>query len=259
MDGPGAMMDLMPETPAEAVVQFGPEEDTAREQRRSRPGVHLAELAGDRRIMPLAAALGGVALFGSLVSEWQITSIDGSLFGDGEVGIRPLETTVADLGSLGGGYLTGLLLLVPAVVLTMFGPAAGRRYTRLAGLSIGGVLLGILAATGSHLGDTSLTVGQPGLNGLEENQVTITHGRGIWCAAAGVALMLLAMYLAGRAPGAAPSQQQEAPVEEPPAVWSWRRPAPNEAEEGPPEAPFDLTVAPAKPFTASEDNRDKPS
>ncbi|MEU4214823.1 hypothetical protein [Actinoplanes sp. NPDC026623] len=248
----------MPETPAEAVVQFGPEEDSTGE-RRVRPGVHLAELAGDHRIVPLAAALGGVALFGSLVSEWQITNIDGTLLGEGEAGSRALETTVADLGGWGGGYLAGLLLLVPAVVLTMFGPAAGRRYARLTALSVGGVLLAMLAAIGSYLGETSRIVGQSGLNGLEDDQVTVTNGRGIWCAAAGIALTLLAMYLAGRDLAAAASPQQEAPAGEPPAVWSWRRPAPNEAEEGPPDAPFDLTVAPAKPFTPSQDNRDKPS
>ncbi|MEU7903890.1 hypothetical protein [Actinoplanes sp. NPDC049118] len=247
----------MPETPAEAVVQFGPDDGAARERNRIRPGAQLAELAGDRRIVPLAAALGGVALFGSLVSEWQITSVDGAFWGDGEVGTRPLETTVADLSGWGGGYLTGLLLLVPSVVLTMFGPAAGRRYARLTALSIGGVLLGMLAAVGSYLGDTSRIVGQLGASNLEEDQVTISHGRGIWCAAAGVALTLVAMYLAGRELRAGPPQQQEeAPAEEPPVVWSWRR---DEAEDGPPDAPIGLTVTPAKPFTASQDNRDKPS
>jgi hypothetical protein len=250
------MMDLMPETSAEAVVQFGPEQDAESDERRVRPGAHLAELAGDRRVTPLAAALGGVALFGSLVSEWQITNVDGALWGEGEVG-RPLATTVADLGGWGGGYLAGLLLLVPAVVLTMFGPATGRRYARLIALSVGGSLLGMLAAIGSNLGDTSRIIGQ--VTGLEDNQVTIKLGRGIWCAAAGVALILLAMYLAGRHLGVAPSQQSQAPAEEPPAAWSWRRPASDESGEGPPDAPFDLTVAPAKPFTASLDNRDKAS
>ncbi|GID97328.1 hypothetical protein Adi01nite_67400 [Amorphoplanes digitatis] len=249
-------MDLMPETPAEAVVQFGPDEDVAPRRTRIRPGAQLAELAGDRRVVPLAAALGGVALFGSLVSEWQITNVDGTFWGDGEVGTRPLETTVADLGGWGGGYLTGLLLLVPAVVLTLFGPAAGRRYTRLTALSVGGALLGMLAAVGSYLGDTSRIVGQIGATNLKEEQVTISQGRGIWCAAAGVVLTLLAMYLAGRVSGAEPARQGEEPEPEP--VWSWRRPA-DDAEDGPPDAPIGLTVTSAKPFTPTQDNRDKPS
>jgi hypothetical protein len=252
------MMDLMPETPAEAVVQFGPDDDAAPERTRISPSAHLARLASDRRVVPLAAALGGIALFGSLVSEWQVTNVDGAFWGDGEVGARPLETTVADLGDWGGGYLTGLLLLVPAVVLTLFGPAAGRRYTRLTALSICGVLLGMLAAVGSYLGDTSRIVGQVSASNLQEDQVTISHGRGIWCAAAGVALTLLAMYLAGRASGAGPGRSDEEPEDEPPTVWSWRRPA-DDAEDRPPDAPIGLTVTPAKPFTPTQDNRDKPS
>ncbi|MET8150043.1 hypothetical protein ACIBSW_36160 [Actinoplanes sp. NPDC049668] len=246
----------MPETPAEAVVQFGPDDDAAPERTRFRPGAHLAGLAADRRVVPLAAVLGGVALFGSLVSEWQVTNVDAAFWGDGEVSARPLETTVADLDGWAGGYLTGLLLLVPAVVLTLFGPAAGRRYTRLTALSIGGVLLGMLAAVSSHLGDTSRILGQIGATNLGEDQVTISHGRGIWCAAVGVALTLLSMYLAGRDSGAGPQSPEEAP--EPPPVWSWRRPAPD-AEDGPPDAPIGLTVTPAKPFTPTQDNRDKPS
>jgi hypothetical protein len=173
---------------------------------------------------------------------------------------------VADLGGWGGGYLAGLLLLAAAVVLTLFGPPAGRRYARLCALSTGGVLLAMVLAMGSYLGDVSRPVGQLGLSNLDEDQVTISLGRGIWCAAAGVLLALAAMILAGRHLGAAPAPAlapvddpaaEEPPVEAEAALWSWRRPATRE-DEGLPEAPFDLTVAPAKPFISSPDNRDTP-
>ena len=48
------------------------------------------------------------------------------------------------LGAFGGAYLTGLFLLVAAIVLTLFGPPAGRRYARLAGLGVGGAVLGVV-------------------------------------------------------------------------------------------------------------------
>ena len=255
------MMDLMPET-GEAVVEFGPDEDAERTPGRRPPvGALLTGLAGDRRLVPLAAALGGVALFASLISEWQLTEVDGTFWGDGEVGARPpLETMVADLGGWGGGYLAGLFLLVGSVVLTLFGPAAGRRYARLCALSTGGVLLAMVVALGSYLGDTSRTVGQLGLTSLEEDQVAISLGRGTWCAAAGVLLVLLAMILAGRhlqaepVPVDAPAEATP-PIEPEAAMWSWRRPATDE-EDGLPDEPFGLTVAPTKPFMAAQNNRD---
>lgn len=257
------MMVPMPET-GEAVVEFGPDDD-ARDTpgRRASVGGFLTGLAGDHRLVPLTAALGGVALFGSLVSEWQLTEVDGAFWGDSEVSARPLETTVADLGAWGGGYLTGLFLLVAAVVLTLFGPAAGRRYARLSALSVGGVLLAMVAAAASYLGDTSRIVGQAGLSGLAEDQVKIAHGRGVWCAAAGVALVLVATILAGRHQPAGPAPVDAPAGTEPPdlvepAVWSWRRPVTTE-EDGPPDAPFDLTVTSAKPFTTTAENVDKPS
>ncbi|GAA3349706.1 hypothetical protein GCM10020358_72820 [Amorphoplanes nipponensis] len=248
----------------ESVVEFGPVDDAPRARRRAPMGGALTGLAGDHRLVPLAAALGGVALFGSLISEWQVTAVDGTFWGDGEVGDRSLVTTIADLDGWGGGYLTGLFLLVAAVVLTLFGPSAGRRYARLTALAAGGVLLAVVAAIASDLGDTSRIVGQLGRTNLENDQVTIDLGRGVWCAAIGAALVVLAMALAGRHLGvaAAPASPGPATDEEPPAaaaapVWSWRRPATTE-EDGPPDAPFDLTVTSAKPFTTSQANTDKP-
>jgi hypothetical protein len=267
VDGVRAMMGPMPET-GEAVVEFGPndgpdDDAEATPRRRATAGAFLSGLAGDRRIVPLAAALGGVALFGSLISEWQLTEVDGAFWGDGEVGTRPLETTVADLGGWAGGYLSGLFLLVIAVVLALFGPPAGRRYARLAGLSAGGVLLAMVVALGSYLGEISRTVGQLGLSNLEEDQITISYGRGLWCAGAGVVLILAALILAGRHQPPLPVAV-DAPADEEAAdqavapVWSWRRPSGGE-EDGPPDAPFNLTVSSAKPFTTSQENRDKPS
>lgn len=256
------MMDRMPETEEAVVVEFGPGDEAPRAPGRRVPlGVFLAGLAGDRRLVPLAAALGGIALFGSLISEWQVTAVDGSLWRADEVGTRTLEATVIDLGSGGSGYLAGLFLLVPAVVLTLFGPAAGRRYARLGALSVGGVLLALVAAMASYLGETSQIIDQAIAANLDEDQLALSLGRGVWCAAAGVALVLVAVILAGRhqPAGHAPidiAAEAELPAEA--EVWSWRRPGAGE-EDGPPDAPFGLTVTSAKPFTTSAENVDKPS
>ncbi|MEV4640290.1 hypothetical protein AB0J80_23380 [Actinoplanes sp. NPDC049548] len=228
----------MSESPA--VVEFGPEPPPSR-----RAGF-LTGLATDRRIVPLAAALGALALFASLVSEWQVTKIDATVFRDIQTGSRTFGASVAELDGWGAAYLVGFFLLAAGVVLTLFGPAPGRGYARLTALSTGGVMLAIVAAMWSSLDETSWIAGQLDVSGLDDDQIEITMGRGPWCAAVGIVLVLLALYLAGR-------RDPEAP-----AAWSWRRPAAEEEEE-PPDAPFELSVTPAQPWSASEENRDKPT
>jgi hypothetical protein len=241
--------------PASEVVEFGGEPPTTR--RRFRPAGLGRSLATDRRVVPLAAALGAVALLASLVSEWQLTTVDPEVFG-GEAGSHPIPTDVIDLGALGTGYLVGLFPLVAAVVLTMFGPPAGRRWVRLAGLSIGGTLLALLFATAASLGDQSRPVPEVYTLQFDENQVQFAYGRGLWCAAAGVLLAMVALYLADRRPVTAPATGAAAPAalqDEPP--WTWRRP-PAAREEPAADQPLELTVGPAKPFTLLGDGRDEP-
>ncbi|MFI7596501.1 hypothetical protein [Actinoplanes sp. NPDC049681] len=216
-----------------AVVEFGPEPPPARR------ASFLAGLSGDRRIGPLAAALGGLALFASLVSEWQVTKIDATVFRDVQTGTRTFGATVAELDGWGTAYLVGLFFLTAAVVLTLFGPAAGRGYARLAALSTGGVMLALVAAVWSSLDETTWIAGQLDVSGLDDDQMQLTMGRGPWCAAVGIALVLLAMYFTGRGDP--------------------RRPPPPEEEEQLPDAPFELTVTPAQTWAASDESRDKPS
>lgn len=240
-------------TSPEEVVEFGP--STA-----SRPrwhGAMVRNLAADRRVVPLAAVLAAVAYFASVVSEWQVTTVD-QQFALSGVGRVSLPAGVADLGALGTGFLIGVFLLAVTVVLTMFGPAAGRHYSRLIGLSAGGTLLGLLFAITFTLGSESRTVPRTFIE-VDSNDIQIAYGRGVWCAIAGTVLALLALYLAGRHVPAVPEQQPGAePVEhvdEPPAVWSWRR-AP--AEDSPhPDEPLGLTVTPVQPFTPSPRDRDR--
>jgi hypothetical protein len=255
-------------TPIEigSVVEFGTDDNApvAAQPRFGLSGWATA-LAADRRLVPLAAALGGVGLFASAVSEWQVTTVDATMLAGGQVGTRPLAATIADLGAWGGGYLAGVLLLVAATVLLLFGPAAGRRYARLIGLSTGGVLLGMLFAIGSELGDTSRLLDPVFMAQVTQAQVQISYGRGLWCAFFGVAAGMLALILAGRhllppEVAAHPATEGAEPTTDGvPAVWSWRRPPGAEDDEPQPDEPFDLTVSSAKPFTPSSGDRDKPN
>jgi hypothetical protein len=244
----------------ESVLEFGtePAAPAGPPRRRWNLTGAAASLAGDRRVVPLSAVLGGVALFASLISEWQVTLVDTSVFGATEAGLLPVPTDLGDLGSWGAGYLAGLVALVPATVLVLFGPPPGRRYARLLGLSTGGMLLGLLAALEPTLNGVSRTMGyvlrfQPQLG-----RAQVTTGRGIWCAIAGVVAVMLALYLAGRhAPRAAAERlAADDDADEPEAVWSWRRPAEPD-EDRPPADPFDLTVTSTRPFTSLDDDRDK--
>ena len=249
--------------PAETVVEFGPQPDEPRtERRRFSLGEFAAGLAADRRAVPLAATVGAVAVFASLISEWQVTQVDSDQFAGGTPagGSRPLPAGVTDLGALGGAYLVGLFVLTGAIVLLLYGPLPVRRYARLIGLSTGGVLIAMLAALTASLGDTSRTVLAVVAVQFEEDQIQIAYGRGLWCAFFGVAAVLLASYLAGRHEPSVVVADQEEPeaVEAAPVVWSWRRPQ-DTTDEGPPDPPFGLTVTSAKPFTSRPDDRDKPN
>jgi hypothetical protein len=247
-------------SPPQAVVEFGPEpEERFRPDRRRWSVTSLvAGLVADRRSVPLAAAVGGVALFASLISEWQITAIDTTDLGGTESAKQPVPAGVGDLGAFGGGYLVGLLVLVAAMVLVLFGPPAVRTYARLLGLSAGGVLLALLAAIYADLGDVSRSIERI-YTLIESTDIELTYGRGIWCAVFGVAALTLALYLAGRHTPAVSIDDTAAEDDDAaPVVWSWRRPARPEEEEHLPDVPFDLSVSPTTPFTSLDDDRDKP-
>ncbi len=251
--------------PPESVIEFGPSPDEpdrpASRRRRSLADFGIG-LARDRRVVPLAAVLGGVALFASLVSEWQVTTIDTVVF-NSEDGRQPIPSSLFDLGGWSAGYIVGMFALVAATVLVLFGPSAGRRYARLAGLSVGGVLLALLAALGPTLDDVSRTLGYVIRYQVQRSQYEVTEGRGLWCAVVGVLAVMVALYLAGRhtAPVLVPTAREapDAPMDE---ASFWRRPraaAADDDEDRPPDAPFDLTVGPTTPFTSLNDDRDKPT
>lgn len=274
VDDAAVMMDRMspdplpagpdPAPPPEHVVEFGTDPDEPRPPHRRWNATEFATgLAADRRAVPLAAAVGTVALFASLMSEWQITVMDTTAFGENRGGNRPLPAGIGELGAFGGGYLAGLFVLAGAMVLVLFGPRAGRPYARLLGLATGGVLLALLAALAGTLDDLSRAVDPVFTLDFDENELRLSYGRGLWCAFFGVAAVLLALHLAGRHLGTPvavePAQEQAAPPAAAPVVWSWRRPRAEGDDEQPPDAPLDLTVSSATPFTSLSDDRDKPS
>lgn len=251
--------------PPESVIEFGssPDEPGRPPSRRRRSLTDFGiSVARDRRVVPLAAVLGGVALFASLVSEWQVTTIDTAVF-NSEDGRQPIPSDLFDLGGWSGGYIVGVSALVAATVLVLFGPPAGRRYARLAGLSVGGVLLAVLAALGPTLDDVSRTLGYVIRYQVQRSQYEVTEGRGLWCAVVGVLAVMVALYLAGRhtTPVAASADTSAEPGERPDEASFWRRPptATADDEDRPPDMPFDLTVGPTTPFTSLNDDRDKPT
>ncbi|GAA2494795.1 hypothetical protein [Winogradskya humida] len=191
----------------------------------------LGRVVRDRRVSPLAAGLGAVALFASLIAEWQVTRIDATELRESNVGNRPFESSIGDLGGWGAGYLAGLFVLVVAVALLLFGPAPGRAYARLAALGSGGVLLAVVVAAFNTLDRTSFVLRQVELASFNDDQFSISVGRGPWCAGVGVLLILLAAYLAPLAAATSPAAVEEQVVE---------------------DDPLDLTVTPAAPVYRGE-------
>ncbi|WP_127544240.1 hypothetical protein [Actinoplanes sp. OR16] len=231
---------------SEAVIEFGAPEKPEREGRAARLA-HLRGLGSDHRIPVLVAGVGAVAAFASLISEWQTTTVpDITIIGeDGEGQIAESQmfpASLIDLGGAGAAYMVGLFLVVTTVVLTLFGPAAGRRYARLAGLSVGGVQLALLLAVVQMLGDSSLLISRYFGAQIGQEAPEIAYGRGVWCALAGVAAALVALWLAERAPS---GERRIKPrrVEEP---------------ESTPDAPLELSITPAEPFAQFPGDRDQP-
>jgi hypothetical protein len=216
-----------------SVISFGaPDPETGDEPPRR---AFLRGLLTDRRLPVLIAALGAVAAFGSLVSEWQTTTMDGLALGGDALGQeRVLLTSLIDLGGAGAGYLTGLLLLTIAVVLTVFGPPAGRPFARLAGFAVGGVLLALLLALVQHLNHGSLLI--PEYYTTDQDPLRVAHGRGLWCALAAVGAALVALWRAS-------DTVQEKPVRE---------------VEPPEEDHLDLSITPTTPFASVPGELDQP-
>jgi hypothetical protein len=105
-----------------------------------------------RRLGPVLAGLGTLAMFGSLLGEWQTTRItaetgESLLSGDG----REIQVGLAELGVWGVGWLVGAMVLTTAVALVVLGGGAPRPTVRTAGLAGAGVLLMVLVATTVYL------------------------------------------------------------------------------------------------------------
>ncbi|MDR6324436.1 hypothetical protein [Actinoplanes couchii] len=207
----------------DSMISFGDAGDDAKPRRTFR-----YDLGRDHRIPGLVAGLGALAAFGSLISEWQTTTMNGATV-DPAFGGRMLPTELTDLGAVGAGYLVGLLLLTTAVVLKLFGPESGRRHARLAGFSAGGVLLTLLTAMTHHVGKASLLIPRYYTIELTGDDIQVAAGRGLWCALFAVTAALIAIGLPHR---------EKAPV----------TPAEPELDE----EPLDLTITPTAPFASMD-------
>lgn len=246
------------EDSATAVVEWG-DGDQPRSGRAAR---RLAHWRSDRRLAPLIAGIAGLALFGSLVSEWRMwtPNLDGSA-------PRQVTEGVASFAAVGSGYLVGLFLLAACGGLALFGADPVRRHARLAGLAVAAVLGALVLAAMTNLDQLGGTVDYAllGRDGAGE-LLPVESGRGIYLALAGVVVAAVALYLA------APGQRATAP---PPTTesaaraghevestagwapadgedWPWRPRGAGAGRAAPP-GPADLTVEPSTPFLPPQD------
>ncbi|MFC8845648.1 MULTISPECIES: hypothetical protein [unclassified Micromonospora] len=210
------------------VVEWGGPEPTPP----GRVGRPLSRLGRDRRIPLVAAGLGAVAAFASLVGEWLVMTVP---TGGPEGDTLRVPGGVSDVGGFGLGYLVGLFALVAAAALALRGSTAVRHDARVAGLALSAALVGVLVATSFSLDDS----GRRGLYSSEDG-FQVEYGRGLVAAFAACVLLAVALHLAGRADAERPDES--APGEEHP---------PAEETDLPP-APADLTVQPTVPFARPE-------
>jgi hypothetical protein len=164
------------------------------------------------------AGLGGLAMFGSLIGEWQVIPVGED---QGFPELDQFELGIGMLVGWGPAWLGGALLLATCAGLALVGTPPLRGYARSVGIVLAGVLLGFLVGAAVQLDQQSIW--DPTV------QSDIQLGRGVYAAFASVALMGAGIFLSGdRRIGKAPLLAE--PVE-PPA-----------------DAPDDLAVGPAEPF-----------
>ncbi|MEV4540050.1 hypothetical protein [Micromonospora echinaurantiaca] len=223
-----------------AVVEWGAPEPAPAA---GRFGRLLAGLAADRRLPPLLAALGAVAAVASLLGEWLVMTLPNG-GPEGNTSIR-VPGGVSDVGGFGVGYLVGLLALASAVGLALRGTPAVRTNARIAGLTLAGALLALLAATAATLDDTS----QRTLFYSTEDGFRVEYGRGLVMAFVACALLAAALKLA---PAGAAPPRDAADVEPAGPVRGRRRRSGHATEEDELPPPADLTVGPAIPFARPE-------
>lgn len=191
-----------------------------------------------RRLAWVLAGLGALALFGSLVGEWQVVHQEArGLELPGEQS-DPEQVTFG-VGAIlvwGTGWLVGALLIAACCALALAGQPPVRRHARTIGLALAGVELGMLVAAAMELTQESLFV-------VVRADLEISLGRGVYAAFASVVLLGGALFVAGQDSGSGPEDTGSASA----AAAGW---PPGSA--GPPapayQEPADLTVAPAEPF-----------
>lgn len=164
----------------------------------------------DRPVVLVVAGVGALALFASLLSEWQSTTVRAGLFGPPDAqnaDSRVLLSSVGDLDAWGGGFLAGLVTLVGATAVLLFGPPAAAHLTRVLSLSSAGVLLALLTGLAVDLGQRSMALGNLAHVG-ELAGYKLDLGRGVICAFIGVAALAIAAWLSRRLspPPAAPDR-----------------------------------------------------
>jgi hypothetical protein len=226
-------------TDGPAIVAWG-SEPAARPGRRP---LLIGAVRRGRRFGPVVAALGTVAIFASLVTEWAVTTLPGA----SPDGRGPLDVpqTVNDIGSFGTAYLIGVLALAGSVTLALFGTAPIRRNVRVGGLTLAAGLLVMLVALAAALGRI---MSRYFFSGGET--LVVEYGRGLVMAFAGVAALGAALLLAGGGASAAAGSTAgtgggKHGRDE--TDWSWQR----SRATGEPEA-TDVAVTPAEPFAGPD-------
>jgi hypothetical protein len=156
----------------------------------SQPRGRLSQLASWQhpRLSWTLAGLGAMAMFGSLIGEWQVVRDPAAIGLDVEEGREVITLGIGLTLVWGPAWLIGAMLLAVCGGLALAGQPSIRSYARTVGLVVAVVELGVLAAAAVSLSREQLfTIGN--------QDIELGLGRGVYAAFASVLLLGAALYL----------------------------------------------------------------
>ncbi|MBB5870928.1 hypothetical protein F4553_004307 [Allocatelliglobosispora scoriae] len=146
------------------------------------------------QIPAVIVALGAISAVISLIKPWQTTILRPDSDNPGQV--EELTSTIVVAGTIGTAFMVGLIALVAAAVVALFGSPGVRHTARLLGLGLAGATAAIGGILVYHLGQASTAGFYYGILIGSDANIEIRTESGGWFGVSAAVLAGLGLFLA---------------------------------------------------------------